>query len=85
MQHRLNILTKTAAAIWEVQAETPLGPSPQLATPESIAGKLLNLTESEILQLATGQYDEVGIEGHPYRFTRLDADGSFTLTRISRE
>jgi hypothetical protein len=80
MQHRLNITIGTSP-VWEVQAETPLGPSLQLATPETITGTLLNPNANDMRKVRDSD-TVVGFEGYPYRFARLDEDGSFTLTRI---
>lgn len=79
MQHRLNI-TVDRNAIREVQAETNLGPSPQLSTPQFVFGKFLSLNAEEIAELWTNRAKvEVGFEGHPYRLEALDKDGEFRL------
>jgi len=65
MNQILNIVIGNGP-VWQVNAsETGLGPSPQLQTPENIAGKLVDLS----------------FEGASYRFTRLEKDGSFQLQR----
>lgn len=94
MQHQFSITTalgkdrdghqlRSQSMIY--QAETELGATPQVSTPERITGRLLGLSQTEVLKLATSKEAEAGFEGYSYRFIRLDPDGSFTLTRISGE
>jgi hypothetical protein len=64
MQHRLNITIGTSP-VWEVQAETPLGRSPQLATPETITGTLLNLAATDMRKVRDSK-TVVGFEGYPF-------------------
>jgi hypothetical protein len=80
MQHRLNITFGTKP-VREVQAETNLGASPQLATPETITGKLLSLSVEDLFGLKFDCDVSVGFEGHAYHFESLEKDGSFMLRR----
>jgi hypothetical protein len=62
-------------------SETGLGPSPQPQTPETIAGKLVNLGLESLLKIRFGKDVSVSFEGVSYRFARLEKDGSFELQR----
>jgi len=67
-----------------VIADTNLGPSPQLAWPSSFSGKLINVPIQKIGEIRSGKDSEVGFEGKRYRFSRLDDDGGFELSLITR-
>jgi hypothetical protein len=88
MEHRLSITTVIGtdaedrhlrSRITTVRAETDLGPSPQLATPESIEGRLVGLTPEEVLNIKFGNDVEACFEGRRYKFTVLEKDGTFEL------
>jgi hypothetical protein len=65
-------------------ADTNLGPSPQLAWPSSFSGKLINVPIQKIREIRSDENLEVGFEGKRYRFSRLDDDGGFELSLITR-
>ena len=65
-------------------AETNLGPSPQLDDPRSFSGKLINVPLQQIQEIRSGKDLEVGFEGKRYRFGRLEDDGGFELSLITR-
>lgn len=88
MEHQLSITTvigmdaegrRLRSRITAVRAETDLGPSSQLATPESIKGKLVGLTPEELLNIKFGSDVEACFEGRRYKFTLLEKDGTFEL------
>lgn len=69
-------------------AETDLGPTPQLDTPETITGKLATspspkqLTKERLFQFNCEPDVQVGFEGRGYRFNKLEKDGTFELSLI---
>jgi hypothetical protein len=65
-------------------ADTNLGPSPQLDFPTSFSGKLVKVPLQQIQQIRSGKELEVGFEGKRYRFSRLEDDGEFELSLITR-
>jgi hypothetical protein len=85
MQHRLSISFDNQG-LWEVQAETNLGPSPQLESPEIVIGKLLELTTTRLLELkaAVATRDvEVAFESRTYKFSGLDeSNGTYELILV---
>jgi hypothetical protein len=71
MEQILNIVIDNGP-VWQVNAgETGLGPSPQLQTPETIAGKLLDLSLESLLKIRFGKDVSVSFEGVSYRFAPL--------------
>lgn len=68
--------------VWQVKASgTGLGPSPQLMTPETISGRLIDLRTDEVLKIKFGKEVSVGFEGVNYRFSQLEKNGDFTLQK----
>src|ERR1017187_2607406 len=96
MQHRFTITTCEGkdppghylrSPITAFLAETDLGPSPQLALPLTITGKLVpfppgGLPPEQLFQFQFKQDVEVGFEGRGYRFSKLGQDGTFELSII---
>ena len=80
MQHQLSI-TINHAPVRLVKAETTLGPSPQLGVPEFFHGKLLGLTPEQVLEIKFGENVTVAFEGRSYKFSKLERDGMFELTK----
>ena|SRR5689334_25370877 len=97
MEHSFNITTSAGtdrqghdlrSGITVFLAETNLDPSPQLGTPETIAGNLAispspkQLTKDQLFQFKFKPDVEVGFEGRGYRFSKLERDGTFELSLI---
>jgi hypothetical protein len=64
-----------------VMAEMDVGPSPQLAFPDSLPGKLVGITPELLSRLKCGQGVDVVFSGRAYRFSRLENDGTFELRK----
>jgi hypothetical protein len=64
-----------------VMAEIDLGPSPQLAFPDSLDGKLVGITPELLSRLKFGQGVDVVFSGKAYKFSRLENDGTFGLRK----
>jgi hypothetical protein len=92
MTHQFNITTAVGddrkghplrSPITVFQAETELGPSPQLDLPETIAGKLVpSLTSEKLYEFKSKPGVEVSFGGKGYKFSKLERDGSFELSLI---
>jgi hypothetical protein len=80
MQHQLRI-TIDGAPVKLVSAETSLGPSPQLGMPEFFHGKLLRLSPEQVLEIKFAKDVMVGFEGWSFKFSKLEKDGTFELTK----
>lgn len=64
-----------------VIADMEIGPSPQMAFPDSLDGKLVNIKPELLQQLKFGRGVDVTFSGRSYRFSRLESDGSFELRK----
>ena len=64
-----------------VMAEIDLGPSPQLAFPDSLDGKLVGITPKFLSRLKFGQGVDVVFSGKAYKFSRLENEGTFELRK----
>jgi len=97
MQHLFSVTTplrldrqghQRRSAITVFLAEVDLGPSPQLAVPKTITGKLApassqrGLTLAQFYQFKFKRGVEVGFEGRDYRFSKMEKDGTFELSII---
>jgi hypothetical protein len=92
MIHRFSITTTTGedekghqlrSHITVFQAETELGPTPQLDFPNTIKGKLTEgHTPEQLFQFGFKPGVEIGFEGKGYGFTSLDKDGTFELSIV---
>jgi hypothetical protein len=76
-------LTIGASPVWTVQAEIlRLDPSPVQGIPETITGKLLNLTTDDLLKIRFGTDVKVSFDSRNYTFaTGPEKDGAFTLCK----
>ena len=82
MQHQIRIIFDKHQ-IWEVQAETNLGPLPQQTTPALFFGRLLEMTEDRLVRLKSSAVDHivaVSFQGITYKFSVLDeSSGDFEV------
>lgn len=93
MQHVLSYTTLVGrgldhealrSPVVRIIAETNLGPSPQLDYPTTFSGKLVKVSLQQIQQIRSGKDLEIGFEGKRYSFSRLEDDGAFELSLITR-
>lgn len=82
MDQLLNVIINNGP-VWQLKAsDTGLGPSPQLVIPETITGRLIDLSTEEILKIKFGKAVTVGFEGVNYSFVQTGKERRFHAPEI---
>jgi hypothetical protein len=69
------------SAITAIVAEADLRQYSEHGFPESFSGELVGVTPEQLLYLRFGSGIEVGFRGKRYKFSLLEKDGSFELSK----
>ncbi len=69
------------SAITPVKAEADLGQNSEFGWPDSFSGKLVGVTQEQLLRFKFGPGVEVAFRGKRYKFEEIEKDGTFQLRK----
>ena len=69
------------SAITPVKAEADLAQYSELGWPDSFSGKLVSVTQDQLLRFKFGPGVEVAFRGKRYKFEEIEKDGTFQLRK----
>lgn len=69
------------SAIIPVKAEADLGQHSEFGWPDSFSGKLIGLTQEQLLHFKFDPGVEVVFRGKRYKFEEIEKDGTFQLRK----